>query len=121
MSDNMKGLDTFAVGYAAAEAKLQSELEALKCERAMLVEAAKDVAVNVSSYKYHRFIKNLMVALSATEPQATQWLEEKRMEWIHDTLDLIRGQADAGDCEAAIEERIDELRLAASKREQRNG
>jgi hypothetical protein len=42
MSDNMKGLDTFDVGYAAAKAKYQSELEALKRERAMLVEALKE-------------------------------------------------------------------------------
>jgi len=60
--------------------RLHSELEALKRERAMLVEALKraDECLVAEHYRQDGVtLTQIRDALSATEPQATQWLESK--------------------------------------------
>ena len=54
--------------------KLRAELESLKRERAMLVDALNDCD-NAESFGQVNMI--VINALSATEPQATQWLNDK--------------------------------------------
>jgi len=96
-------------------AAMQSELESLKRERVMLVEALKIMLENTESddddseaaHKHGRFV------LSATEPQATQWLESKLLEARAQELINCHGMS-----EMQRTHRLDELRLAASKRKE---
>jgi hypothetical protein len=120
--------------YIQKVLELESELEALKRERAMLVERLKPFAqFECGCGKCHNCLANQ--ALSATEPQATQWLK------LHDA-EVIRNymlSKEAGHTHCCVRCGIDytppegyedcpkcgcdsntahELRLAASKRKE---
>jgi chromosome segregation ATPase len=101
---------------------LRLEHEALRRERAMLVDTVKR---NVAEFERDEVraedaLKNLNCALSATEPQATQWLEEKKAEAFEQFIsqrrnwDLVSG----GYWLVKLQEHASELRLAASKRKE---
>ena len=94
--------------------RLQSDLESLKRERAMLVEEVHTLAMDVpceiwtDAYR-QRYDK----ALSATEPQATQWMEDKIAEALNEQAEVweIIGYS-------KFKTPAEELRLAASKRKE---
>jgi len=119
----------------------QSELESLKRERAMLVGQLKqsaaclhDVASGKGGWAWEEVYGEIMDVLSATEPQATQWLEEHDAEALEEAAkicdaqfekdrphqingnqpdDYVTGYADgSGDCGNELR------RLAASKRKE---
>ena len=95
----------------------QSELESLKCERAMLVEALKlaDVIFRFSSIGKCDERDILVNALSATSEQSAQWLIEKRSEiWQEVVAEWERpwGLSNGESFEVRMR------RLAASKRKE---
>jgi hypothetical protein len=79
-------LDNHITRFNAERDCLQSELESLKRERAMLIDAIKQVKFESSGYDRtgehaldvvgYEADEVLFKALSATKPQATQWLAE---------------------------------------------
>jgi len=118
----------------------QSELESLKRERAMLVEKLRMIAegesrtthkaVQCSHGQYgYEHCENCLAefaqqALSATEPQATQWLEEHDAEMKREIFDawddLLEDLELHGmhDFRPYIDSKAKFRRLAASKRKE---
>lgn len=87
MSDHLKGLDTFAVGYAAAKAELTARITALETENAkmqrrvaMLVDAANDIGISMQLYPDLR--GKVVNALNSTSAQSAAWLEQSHREWM---------------------------------------
>ena len=96
-------------------------IEALNRERAMLVEAltASDELLrslpNSGNFYGLAVMENNATVLSATEPQATQWLEDKKGEW----LEQLAKYCGYGEVTGAEMLRMaSELRLAESKRKE---
>jgi len=114
--------------------RLQSELESLKRERAMLVETGKDYLAAEDKWRAGHEVDNdewrelqtlFRLALSATEPQATQWLagklNEAKIEALEKTETYINSKYTANEsiwiCND-LHNMASELRLAASKRKE---
>lgn len=100
--------------------KQQSELSALKRERAMLVEACEKYERGYISWA------DVLTVINATEPQATQWLELHDAEVLEAGADKINmlypfssELATQTECYQELRKMASELRLAASKREQK--
>ena len=88
--------------------RLQSELESLKRERAMLVEAFLELLR--MSDREHDAWDNAYAAISATSEQSAQWLEEKKALWCEELQHKYGG--------GFLLDEASELRLAASKRKE---
>jgi hypothetical protein len=121
--------------------RLQSELEALKRERAMLVDLryelmgiAADVdAGNGFDVVCRKTLQRVIDKLSATEPQATLWLDNVKAEAKKDALEdaannfdgtlrynwtAADGYTNAFEIASELRYMASELRFAASKRKE---
>jgi hypothetical protein len=121
--------------------KLEDELESLKRERAMLVDALKSLteefatgAGGARNFSMQMRKEIITRALSATEPQATQWLREKKAEslelfatkWLphmkqcdqQSSMNQTIHNLAVDDCIRHAFSMAQELRLAASKRKE---
>ena len=96
--------------------KLESENEYLKRERAMLVEALKRFLPRSREQRASETMNsfdNAAFVISATETQATQWLDDKIAEAFNEQAKVwdIIGYS-------KLRTSAEELRLAASKRKE---
>jgi len=95
---------------------LEAENEALKRERAMLVEAFELVSAELDVGAIDTAMRICMKINSAiNEQQSQQWLAEKMVEVLQKCLDEYRRFPHDGMIRI-VEAELSELRLAASKR-----
>ena len=144
MAQRFEGGDPYGLLVRAGDTigKLEAENEYLKRERAMLVDLRyelKGIAADVDAGNEfdavcRRTLGRVIVTLSNSEPQATQWLEEKKAEvlevfatkWLpnmkHRDQQSSASQTThnmaVDDCIKHALSMANELRLAASKRKE---
>jgi len=98
--------------------RLQAENEALKRDRAMLVEALSTCRASETSMHMSFHANKVKEALSATEQQSQQWLNEKMAEALEEAKRRIySGEFDPLCAEDALQEMAFALRSQPIKGE----